>query len=78
MKSSMTIAIAQSDVPNLIGNFYTKDVIAKMYEKTKEATEKGFFGGELVNAYLHKIIRNDKRGIIRKMFTQMASSSCGW
>lgn len=44
----MTIAIAQADVPNLIGNVYTKEAIAKMYEKTKEAIDKGFFGGELV------------------------------
>ena len=44
----MTIAIAQADVPNLIGNIYTKEAIAKMYEKTKEAIDKGFFGGELV------------------------------
>ena len=44
----MTIAIAQADVPNLIGNIYTKEAIAKMYEKTKEAIDKGFFGGELI------------------------------
>ena len=45
---TMTIAIAQADVPNLIGNIYTKEAIAKMYEKTKEAIDKGFFGGELI------------------------------
>ena len=44
----MTIAIAQADVPNLIGNIYTKEAIDKMYEKTKEAIDKGFFGGELI------------------------------
>lgn len=49
MESSMTITIAQADVPNLIGNVYTKEAIAKMYEKTKEAIDKGFFGGELVH-----------------------------
>lgn len=45
---TMTIAIAQADVPNLIGNIYTKEAIDKMYEKTKEAIDKGFFGGELI------------------------------
>jgi hypothetical protein len=45
----MTIAIAQADVPNLIGNIYTKEAIAKMYENVKEAIDKGFFGGELVH-----------------------------
>jgi hypothetical protein len=45
----MTIAIAQADVPNLIGNIYTKEAIAKMYENAKEAIDKGFFGGELIH-----------------------------
>jgi hypothetical protein len=45
----MTIAIAQADVPNLIGNVYTKEAISKMYEKTKEAIDKGFFGGVLIS-----------------------------
>jgi hypothetical protein len=45
----MTIAIAQADVPNLIGNIYTKEAITKMYENAKEAIDKGFFGGELIH-----------------------------
>ena len=45
----MTIAIAQADVPNLIGNVYTKEAIAKMYEKTRDAGENGFFGGEMIH-----------------------------
>ncbi len=45
----MTIAIAQADVPNLIGNIYTKEAITKMYENVKEAIDKGFFGGELIH-----------------------------
>ena len=46
--SHMRITIAQADVPNLIGNIYTKEAIAKMYEKTRDAVESGFFGGELI------------------------------
>lgn len=46
---NMTITIAQADVPNLIGNIYTKEAVAKMYERSKEAIEKGFFGGELIH-----------------------------
>ena len=45
----MTIAIAQADVPNLIGNIYTEEAITKMYENVKEAIDKGFFGGELAH-----------------------------
>ncbi len=44
----MKIAIAQADVPNLIGNVYTEEAISKMYEKAKDAIENGFFGGELI------------------------------
>jgi len=48
MKNSMTIAIAEMDKPNLIGNIYTKEAITQMYVKCKEAITNGFFGGEFV------------------------------
>jgi hypothetical protein len=48
MKNSMTIAIAEIDKSNLIGNIYTKEAITQMYNKCKDAIENGFFGGELV------------------------------
>jgi hypothetical protein len=41
----MTISIAQADVPNLVGNIYTKEAITQMYEQCKSAMENGFFGG---------------------------------
>ena len=44
----MTIAIAEMNKPNLIGNIYTEEAITQMYNKCKDAIERGFFGGTLV------------------------------
>lgn len=45
LDSHMTIAIAQADVPNLIGNIYTQQAITKMHEECNKAMEGGFLGG---------------------------------